>query len=482
MLTSGCVQDAPIKGAFETMVKPDSCSSPGMSSCPRPDDTWRTAGLPQKTGPGTGRSQGAGSTLRHWGPSDDDGDTIRSSDSDTESDGDLEDFFSPRLKIEFVNHGVEEYFNKHAGASGSAQNYREAPIHEGRGISNVLGRASQIHGNDRRHGKAGNGDPGDDDDEEDTPPAPHSGDKNDEEGCLLACPFSKGDPLAHQKCGHKVLKTISRLKSHLWRCHDMGVHCPICFQQFQEEQEMTSHLRAAQRCDIRDRPGGTITPEQKAKIKKRADPRKTRAQIWFDIFGILFPDRPLPSSPYVDTILSASSEMAALRGFISHEWRQIFNERSEGRLPAHLLRHSQAIQEFSHTVFEDTITTLLDRLETLRQAGSPDDSSPDRRSNQLLDYEESPRADTQRSPLAVKTAGISTAPPTMFPAPLGHSVSADGNLLEFPAGDYADDQGGYQDLMSTSYIHPDFTPHGIQFDGFLDDRPMDFGDDNNYIS
>ncbi|KAK3322717.1 hypothetical protein B0H66DRAFT_456587, partial [Apodospora peruviana] len=176
-------------------------------------------------------------------------------------------------------------------------------------------------------------------------------------GRLLACPYYKWKPLTHRSCQNKVLKEINRLKAHLWRCHEIPAHCPICFDQFQNEQDRDAHLRA-RTCNLKDRPDwDSITPEQKSKIKKRADPRKTRVEHWFDIFRILFPGHPVPCSPFVDILLS--NELSSLRNFIARSWRPIFDARVEQLLPESLRAHSEAVQEFSHAVFEDTIATLM---------------------------------------------------------------------------------------------------------------------------
>jgi len=202
----------------------------------------------------------------------------------------------------------------------------------------------------------------DGDGEKDMSSGRHDNDGNDDNGPLMACPYYKWRPLTHKNCQSKVLKEISKLKLHLWRCHDI----PICFDQFPVERDRDAHLRN-QSCHLRDRPSWDgITPEQKVKIKKRADPRRSRVGHWFVIFRVLFPGNPLPSSAFVEVLLC--NGLATLRNFISQSWRPIYDSRAEGQLPDHLRQHVSAIQQFSHAVFEDTVALLLDQFQSASQS------------------------------------------------------------------------------------------------------------------
>ncbi len=289
---------------------------------------------------------------------DEGGDDICSSQT---VEGDAFDrIFTPTLKAEFVDYLVTQYFNSHAGTpQSSAQGNTGASSQGGTSSVTTYQQArSGGRGTGRRRTVAN-----DDDDAQgdENTPVPRADVESDSDGRLLACPYYKWKPLTHKNCQGKVLKEISRLKLHLWRCHDIPIHCPVCFGQFSGEEERDSHVRA-RNCDLRDRPvWDCITADQKSKLKKRVDPKKSKSEHWFDIFGILFPGHTLPPNPWVEILLSA--ELVSLRNFISHNWQEVFDAQVEERIPHHLRSHSQAITKFSHQVFEDTVTTLLERFE-----------------------------------------------------------------------------------------------------------------------
>jgi hypothetical protein len=299
----------------------------------------------------------------------------------------------------------------------------------------------------------------DDDDEEDGPHRHQHQEDNEDDVRFFACPFYKWNPEAHPKCGNKVLRTISRLKHHIWRAHDMGIHCYSCFEQFRDEQEVATHMRARACQTRREPPRDAITSEQRARIKKRVDPRKSKSQLWFDIFRILFPQDPLPPSPYLDSMMSPSTDMAGVRNFISNHWRSVFDEEARQRLPLNLLRHSQAVEAIYHDVFEATISVLLERLDRPRQDHSPGGSLGAESNAASSDY--STAIDSHGSlPSHIPTGSNVASETGLPPFVLGHPPVQSIPLTDFSAQSLAepltdqdfimgfdDDQNMYNDIF-----------------------------------
>lgn len=293
--------------------------------------------------------------------------TVFSTSDSSSNDDELEDLFSPSQKALFVEFMAEQYF-KQLPVGGVTKDNAGTSTHTAYSGTSVGGSTGgQPTGESRKRKFPDTNDKGEDGDgEKDMPSGRHDNDGNDDNGPLMACPYYKWRPLTHKNCQSKVLKEISKLKLHLWRCHDIPVHCPICFDQFPVERDRDAHVRN-QSCHLRDRPSwGGITLEQKVKIKKRADPRRSRVEHWFVIFRILFPGNPLPSSAFVEVLLC--NELATLRNFISQSWRPTYDSRAEEQLPDHLRQHVSAIQQFSHAVFEDTVALLLDQFQSASQS------------------------------------------------------------------------------------------------------------------
>lgn len=189
---------------------------------------------------------------------------------------------------------------------------------------------------------------------------------------LLACPFCKWKPLTYRHCRTKILKEIARVKLHLWRCHQIPIHCAICSIEFSNTRERDNHLRQ-QNCQLRDpRNWEGITEEQKERLKRRVNTKKTKEEQWFEMYTILFPGHPLPDSPYVEGMLS--DELVALQEFMAQEWPPIFDRLVEERLPEELRSQEDVVRAFSNSIFEDAVNAILLRFEASR---GPSTTTPD---------------------------------------------------------------------------------------------------------
>src|SRR5271155_4886012 len=135
----------------------------------------------------------------------------------------------------------------------------------------------------------------------------------DSSDLLFACPYSKSDPLRYSQrnpiemnyrgCSSRCLGDISRVKQHLYRVHRRPDHyCGSCFQGFDTQDLLDTHSRQRPACEVPQSPlSEKMTQDQLNSIKRRK-PGKDACETWYNIFKILFPNAPLPDSPYYDTV------------------------------------------------------------------------------------------------------------------------------------------------------------------------------------
>ncbi|EXJ76974.1 hypothetical protein A1O3_10131 [Capronia epimyces CBS 606.96] len=128
---------------------------------------------------------------------------------------------------------------------------------------------------------------------------------------LFACPFAKHDKSRYSKhnkhekqyrvCTRGIWPDISRLKQHLFRVHWRGIHCVRCFTEFDNKSLRDAHIRT-DRCLMVNCP----YPEKFAEVQyneiRRKRPTSTPEQVWYTIYGILFPSQPQPENPYANNV------------------------------------------------------------------------------------------------------------------------------------------------------------------------------------
>jgi len=165
--------------------------------------------------------------------------------------------------------------------------------------SRKRGRANLQLSQDR--GPSGEDDEGEEEDES-GPGRPYNKKaKTGDRETLFACPFYKHDPLSHRKCDKLILRTISALKQHLYRNHKRPEHyCERCFAEFPQARELALHYRNTiiQCIVVSDKYGDKMTADAFRNIKNRSS--GDYKEVWYDIYGTLFPDDGKPMSPFVD--------------------------------------------------------------------------------------------------------------------------------------------------------------------------------------
>lgn len=140
----------------------------------------------------------------------------------------------------------------------------------------------------------------------------------------LACPYWKLDPRRYRDCGKKHrFREIKRIKQHLSRSHCMpDINCDRCRAEFPDEQTYEKHRldHSVVACVFAplDPDDHRITKSRKTKLEKKAASNRSVYERWYDVWEIIFPGRPQPSSPYLDTGITANlcdfREYARARG------------------------------------------------------------------------------------------------------------------------------------------------------------------------
>ncbi|KAK4208193.1 hypothetical protein QBC37DRAFT_239177, partial [Rhypophila decipiens] len=130
----------------------------------------------------------------------------------------------------------------------------------------------------------------------------------------LACIFYKHDKLRHLNCLKFSLKRVKDVKQHIWRKHRQPqLYCPTCYLVFdpvEERPEHDSHVQTRS-CSAQPRPAWDgVTERQRSFLSQRetAGPGDVEAQ-WFSVWDKIFPEKPRPRSPYVESGFTEYVEM-----------------------------------------------------------------------------------------------------------------------------------------------------------------------------
>jgi hypothetical protein len=133
---------------------------------------------------------------------------------------------------------------------------------------------------------------------------------------LLACPFWKLNPGKHKSCFRMKLDKISRVKQHLIRKHTPDFYCEFCLLILLDKESHQRHIES-RICSYRSCEFSGITHHQQRELSRKSKPSLSESDQWFAIWDIVFPNRPRPTSSYIDPDLS--EELCQFR-----EYAQLF--------------------------------------------------------------------------------------------------------------------------------------------------------------
>lgn len=187
----------------------------------------------------------------------------------------------------------------------------------------------------------------------------------DTHGRLFACPYAKYDPTrysernevktetSYRKCSSKLLRTIPRVKLHLYRVHlRPEFYCEQCAEVFNCQELQEEHSRKVPTCQIRELPFlEKMTMTQRKAVQKRT-PGKSPDKAWFRIFRILFPDARMPSSPYTGT-----GSLEAIQEFLAY-----FQEHAVGTLSSLVQDNAPMIGPFAEMILKNALEWAVPRL------------------------------------------------------------------------------------------------------------------------
>jgi hypothetical protein len=251
-----------------------------------------------------------------------------------------------------------------AGESSSYENDTDELQTKGKGKHKVTSPPVQNAGQSRpskrpsrRKNALSNGD--DESDDQNNTAVPQDNRKSAvEDQRLFACPFVKRYPGRYFKCYGHNLKDVSRVKFHLFRdkAHRLPIYCPMCSMTFDGEDIRDEHIRAATCPRKPSIQWEGITSSQRQQLGKRSQTTISPEANWYALFSILFPEYPLPHSPYID--LSLSGELGVFREHMHAQGPQIWNSILDSRLPEELQPHLETLKSISDQFFPEAVERL----------------------------------------------------------------------------------------------------------------------------
>jgi hypothetical protein len=220
-------------------------------------------------------------------------------------------------------------------------------------------RKRQTNGNGNVSRETDEGDEGDQGEKEDGkfPQEPTSSISNEQvHHRLFACPFPKQYPTRYGECWVRILENVSRVKQHLKRDHRLPLYCPRCFEEFIDEDTRDEHTRLAIcRQNARRKIEG-VTNSQFRLLGKRSQSNSEKGR-WYEVFEILFPGEPLPSSPYLDRSLLI--DISTLQEYNLSRGPEIIDQILQSQPPENLPQNREELGTFIHAIFPQVFATFL---------------------------------------------------------------------------------------------------------------------------
>lgn len=186
---------------------------------------------------------------------------------------------------------------------------------------------------------------------------------------LLACPFVKKDPLHYRACYKQVITKISYVKQHLSRHHRTPIYCPVCMEDFENEEDRNAHTQLLS-CQVRPRPQWEgVSETQKRQLQKKVPTKMSEKEQWFTIWDVIFPELPRPQSPYIDSELS--EELLAFKDFATSQGSEILvSYLRDAEYAPELGDQSHELPTFLGTLVADGLQIIFERYAEARETES----------------------------------------------------------------------------------------------------------------
>ncbi|KAK5223022.1 hypothetical protein LTR72_005859 [Exophiala xenobiotica] len=236
---------------------------------------------------------------------------------------------------------------------------------------------------------------------------------------LFACPYCKHDKArysernVHEKhyrgCASGYWPDISRLKQHLYRVHWRRLHCVRCYAKFDRKELLDQHVRGSQPCALVDCPYPEKFDDGQYNDIRRKRPANTPEQVWYIIYGTLFPGQAQPSSPYADHLNAPTASLQSPCG-PEQDAMDVLGEVFESRLDqcvgssAQAWLQSPAAREFIRQQLRSSMTDVLERIKPVT---SPSVGNP---SVEVSPYSAVPSDATRRA--SISLTPVTSVPPS----------------------------------------------------------------------
>lgn len=120
----------------------------------------------------------------------------------------------------------------------------------------------------------------------------------------LACPFQKLDSHKHHDCLKYALHRIKDVKQHIYRRHRQpDYYCARCFEIFKAADVRDEHARSNHCKNLPDPGFEGISEDQKIRLNKSSSRGLDPQEQWFEMWDIIFPGKPRPSSAWVGSYM-----------------------------------------------------------------------------------------------------------------------------------------------------------------------------------
>lgn len=270
------------------------------------------------------------------------------------------------------------------GSSGTAAGSTALPG----GSSSSSSQPATSHGSTQRPKRAGGDDQSDPDsgsgDGEDKrrgkrPKLDAQNDGN--ERAKLACPYYKHNARKYKQqrpCCGPGWDFVHRIKEHLYRKHALPRYsCPRCCERFEAEDELSTHARAAEPCEVREPElHDGFTQAQEKRLRSRKKDRAagaedlTEAQKWRQMYRILFPDvreEEIPSPYYEDTDLN-KGELEGFEDYLRRELPPLVRRQLEQEVDRELNFVEEGLKRRVINMVQGLQLTLLQSYRKLEES------------------------------------------------------------------------------------------------------------------
>ncbi|KIW54082.1 hypothetical protein PV05_06471 [Exophiala xenobiotica] len=236
---------------------------------------------------------------------------------------------------------------------------------------------------------------------------------------LFACPFCKYDKARYSErnvqekhyrgCASGYWPDISRLKQHLYRVHWRRTHCVRCYAKFDRKELLDQHVRGSQPCALVECPYPEKFDDGQYNDIRRKRPANTPEQVWYIIYGILFPNQPQPSSPYADNLNAPAGSLhspCVPEQDAMDALGEVFESRLDQCVGAsdQAWLQSPAAREFIRQQLRSSMTDVLERM---KPATSPSVGNP---SVEVSPYSAVPSEATRRA--SISLTPVTSVPPS----------------------------------------------------------------------